>query len=153
MMSSTNVDLLRQLQFDGADFVELFEGGPADLPPDALSVLAPDFEVRFVPASVGERPSYRGLEGFLEGWQDWLTPWASYHLEVEDFIEVGDDTVVTLARVHAKTERDGVAVEHAPAAVWTFEGGKVVRIEFYLEREEAFEAAGLDPSRRERSAS
>jgi ketosteroid isomerase-like protein len=150
-MSSPNVELLKELQFDGADFVELMETGPAELPTEALAVLAPDFEVRFVPASIGENPSYRGLEGFLEGWRDWLAPWASYHLEVEDFIEVGDDMVVTLARVHAKTQRDGVAVEHAPAAVWTFEGGKVVRVEFYLNREEAFEAAGLDASSRERS--
>jgi ketosteroid isomerase-like protein len=149
---SENVELLKTIQFDGADFVELFQGDPGELPADALAVLAPDLEVRFVPMSLGERPTYRGLVGLIEGWRDWLTPWETYYLEVEDFIDEGDDVVVTLARVRARTSRDGVAVEHAPAAVWIFENGKVVSVHFYLDRDEAFEAARVERSSRERSA-
>jgi ketosteroid isomerase-like protein len=151
-MPSENMELLKTIQFDGADFVQLFQADPGELPADAIAVLAPDLEVRFVPMSPGERPSYHGVEGLIEGWRDWLTPWETYFLEVEDFIDEGDDVIVTLARVRARTGRDGVAVEHSPAAVWTFENGKVVRVQFYLDRGEAFEAARLERSSRERSA-
>jgi ketosteroid isomerase-like protein len=50
---------------------------------------------------------------------------------------------VSLARVMAQTARDGVAVEHRPAAVWSLQDHEIVRVQFYLDREEAFEAHGL----------
>jgi ketosteroid isomerase-like protein len=78
----------------------------------------------------------------VEGWRDWLTPWASYRIDAEDFIDAGDEVVV-FARIKARTARDGVLVEHSPAAVWTIREGKVAGIRFLLERSEALEAAGL----------
>ena len=78
----------------------------------------------------------------LEGWRDWLAPYESYRVYSEDFLEAGDD-VVALNRILAKTRRDGVVIEHFPAAVWTIEDGKVVRIRFFLERDAALAAAGI----------
>ena len=69
-------------------------------------------------------------------------PWESYYIEAEEFIDAGEE-VVTLTRVLAQTTRDSVAVEHRPAAVWSLRQGKIVRVRFYLERDEALEAAGL----------
>jgi ketosteroid isomerase-like protein len=89
--------------------------------------------------------SYRGIEGLIEGWRDWLTPWESYRLEVEEFIDAGDQ-VLELVRVRARTSRHGVDVEHRPAAVWTVEDGVVVAVHFFLERPEAFGFAGLTPT-------
>src|SRR5439155_7121300 len=83
-----------------------------------------------------------GLHGFADAWREWLEPWDSYYVEVEEFIDVGDE-VVSLVRVSARTTRDGVAIEHRPAAVWSVREGKVARVRFYLHRPEALEAAGL----------
>jgi hypothetical protein len=85
---------------------------------------------------------YRGLAGMIEGWRDWLSPWASYRIDAEGFLDAGDDVVI-LVHVRAKTSRDGVVMEHSPAAVWTVEGGRVGRIRFFLERQAALEAVGL----------
>ena len=80
-----------------------------------------------------------------EGWRDWLEAYETYWLEVEDFIDAGDEKVLMPARVQARTRRDGVLVEHAPAAVCVLRDGRITRITFYLDRAEAFEAVGLEP--------
>ena len=85
----------------------------------------------------------RGIEGLIEGWRDWLIPWESYVITVEDFVEAGSN-VVMLARIRARTSRDGVELEHKPAAVWTVTDGKVTAVTFFLERDEALEFAGID---------
>ena len=93
--------------------------------------------------SGGPGLGFRGIEGLIEGWRDWLTPWESYVITVEDFVEAGDN-VVMLARIRARTSRDGVVLEHKPAAVWTVADGKVSAVTFFLERDEALEFAGID---------
>jgi ketosteroid isomerase-like protein len=145
-MSRENVDLVKRLQPAGDDIVErLSEPGPhagffaTDAPLDAL---ADDFEIEFLAAGAAEPLRYRGMEAAIEGWRDWLTPWASYRVDSEAILDAGEEVVV-LARVEARTSRDGVAVEHSPGAVWTIEDGKVTRIRFFLERAGALEAAGL----------
>jgi ketosteroid isomerase-like protein len=104
---------------------------------------AEDLDVSFV-ARLGQEPrgDYAGLDGFVEGWRDWLTPWASYVAEAEDFIDAGDSVVVFI-RVHARTSHDDVGMEHQPAALWTVKDGRVVAIGMYLERGDALAAAGL----------
>jgi ketosteroid isomerase-like protein len=145
-MSRENVELVKSLQPSEVDLVERLaeaDGGEDFLAPGAaFEIFAEDLDVQFIAASSAQQPQYRGGEGVLEGWRDWLSPWASYRLEAEDFLDGGDEVVV-LVRVRARTVHDGVDIEHAPAAVWTFEDGKVVRIRFFLEREEALKAVGL----------
>jgi ketosteroid isomerase-like protein len=118
-VSEENLEIVRSLQPSGVDLVEV-AGESAGLP----------------------TMSYRGVQGFIEGWRVWLAAWDSYRIETEDFVDDGDKVVVPV-RVHARTRRDPVEMEHAPAAVWTLARGKVVRIELYLNRAEALKAAGL----------
>lgn len=145
-MSRENVDLVKALQPARVDLVEgLAEadaGGDFLTPNAPADSFADDFEVEWVASSSTQRPHYRGLAGMIEGWRDWLTPWASYRIDAEDFLDAGDEVVV-LVHVRAKTSRDGVVMEHSPAAVWTIEDGKVIRIRFFLERDIALVAAGL----------
>jgi ketosteroid isomerase-like protein len=145
-MSAENVELVRSLQPTDVDLVELF-GGEATA--TALTagnnpgIVSPDAAIEFVAAEPGlSRPQYRGVEGLIEGWRDWLEGWDSYVLRVEELLDAGGQ-VVALVRIKARTTRDGVEVEHAPAAVWTIEDGTVVGLTFYLNREQALAAAGL----------
>ena len=145
-MSSQNVELVRSFLPDEIDLVEVmrsedpiaaFIGAPT-------GTVAPDVEVVFEAAGAGgPAPSYQGLEGLIEGWREWLTPWHSYHITFEDLIDAGDDVVVP-ATVTARTERHGVEVEHRPSSVWTVRDGKVVAVHFFLERAEALRFAGID---------
>ena len=88
-------------------------------------------------------PTFHGITGLVAGWRDWLEPYESYWLEVEDFIDAGGDRVVVPARGRARTRRDRVLVEHSPAAVFTIRSGKLARVSFHLDRGQALAAVGL----------
>jgi hypothetical protein len=125
----------------------LFRGGSGvEEVPEELDITAigSDADIRFVAQEAGPVQDRHliGLEGLIEGWRDWLEPWASYRMELEEVIDAGD-RVLSLIHVTAKTSHDGVEVEHRPAAVWAVEGGVVVAVTFYLDRDQALEAAGL----------
>jgi ketosteroid isomerase-like protein len=143
-MSRENVEFVKILQPSGVDLVEIFAEGvnefPDDVDPEAF---VSDFESRVFPGVPGmEQPLARGVDGLVAMWREWLTPWASFRLDAERFIDAGDDVVV-FARVQSRTARDDVLVEHSPTAVWSIRDGKVVSIHFYLDRAEALEAVGL----------
>jgi ketosteroid isomerase-like protein len=143
-MSAANVELVKSVMPSETDLVQVLASDvPAATFLGDVSAVDPNIEVEFAGSVSGaQASSYRGTEGLVEGWRDWLTPWQSYRFEVEDFIDAGD-RVLTLVRVRATTSRHGVELEHSPAVVWTVEQGMVVAVHFFLERPEAFEFAGL----------
>jgi ketosteroid isomerase-like protein len=145
-MSAENVELIRATFPQEIDIAEIFASDdPVRGFIGNVGAVAEDLEVEFggsASGALGQR--YQGLEGLVAGWRDWLTPWESYLLEVEDVLDAGDQ-VVTLVRVRAKTSRHGVEVEHRPAAVWTLRDGKLTAVRFFLERTEALAFAGLPP--------
>jgi ketosteroid isomerase-like protein len=126
---------------EGVDLAAITKSGNLA---DALNVtaMAPDMEVAFITPAVGST-EYRGLEGFLEGWADWMDPWASFQVRVEEFLDAGD-CVVVLVTLTGQTEHDGVRIEQPAAAVLTVKDGLIRRVEFHLDRREALAAAGLD---------
>ncbi len=129
------IDLVEVLNSD--DPITGFTGTPT-------GAVAADVEVIFEPSSTGgPRLTYDGLAGLVEGWRDWLLPWHSYHVKIEEFIDAGDQVVVPVL-VRARTERHGVEMEHRPASVWRVQDGKVVAVHFFLDQGEAARFAGLD---------
>ncbi len=145
-MSRENLEVVERVQVSGIDMVDLFRSSAApDLSETGIDVTMfdSDCQTEFI-ASLGSiEPSTRGLEGFAEAWRDWLEPWETYFVELEEFIDAGDE-VVSLVHVRAQTARDEVPVEHRPAAIWSVRAGRITRVRFYLEREQALEAAGLE---------
>ena len=146
-MSQQNVEIVRGIQPAGAiDLVELFEGLDSRVGPEGIDIgaIGNEADIRFVALGAGPLQDRRltGAEGMIEGWRDWLEPWASYVMETEDVIDA-DQNVVSLIRVKAKTSHDGVEIEHSPAALWTIEKDTVVAVTFYLDRDQALAAAGL----------
>ena len=66
---------------------------------------------------------------------------------IEDLIDAGDSVVVRI-RTHYSGEQSGVEGNLVSSQVVTFRKGKVILIEFFLDHQQALEAAGLseDPS-------
>ena len=64
-------------------------------------------------------------------------------MEPEDLIEVGEDRVVVLLRLHMRGKGSGVAVEAQTINVWTVRDGKAVRPAVHNDKAEALEAVGL----------
>jgi ketosteroid isomerase-like protein len=86
--------------------------------------------------------TYEGLDGLRAAWTDWLGTFARIRFEFEDIQQVGEN-VVTLGRQIGTTRHGGVDIEQPSAAVWKFRDGRIVRIEFHLDREAAFRSAEI----------
>lgn len=110
-------------------------------------VAGPELEIVMVaPDYVGPRGrlTYEGPDGFLEAWREWVDAYDSYTIEVDGITEGTEGRVLTLGRQRGTTRTSGVEVTELAAAVWTVRDGKLVRVEFHLDRDTARRAAGLD---------
>jgi ketosteroid isomerase-like protein len=101
----------------------------------------PDFEC--VRPGLPDGKTYIGLNGLRDTWQDWLAPWTTYRVDIEDTIDLGD-RVLVLAHVFGRLEGSQAEVENTVATVWTVRDGSITRGEFYLDRAEALKAVGLE---------
>ena len=88
------------------------------------------------------RNPYRGVAGVTEWLADFAAAWDHYELEVERLIDAGD-RVVSLFRIRAVGAGSGVAVERGDGMVWIFRDGKLVRLDYFNDQDQALEAAGL----------
>jgi ketosteroid isomerase-like protein len=86
---------------------------------------------------------YAGVDGFRQLWLDWLEPWESYHVEVDEMIDAGD-MVVCLIRDRGRRSDVDAEVEIRASSVWEIRDGRIVKVAFYTDRAAALEAAGLD---------
>jgi ketosteroid isomerase-like protein len=71
-----------------------------------------------------------------------LEAWEERRLEPEEFIDAGDDVVVLLHE-YRRGKGSGVELETETAVVVTVSGGRVVRIQGYMDRDAALAAVGL----------
>jgi SnoaL-like domain len=146
-VSSENVELARRIAelMAPEEFVAGFrDDETVRATSTALGPLVdPELTIEMVgPEYVRQRLTYEGIDGYIEAWQDWLTPYESYRAETEEFIDAGDK-VVLLVRQLGQTKTGSVPIEAHSAVVFTFRAGKLARLEFYLDRDRAMKAAGL----------
>jgi ketosteroid isomerase-like protein len=85
---------------------------------------------------------YRGLEGVRAWMLDLYSAWERMELDCEELIDVGDDQVISVLRVHGWGRLSGIEVEYHPAGIWTLRDGTVRRVVWFASREEALAAAG-----------
>ena len=130
-MAQDNVEIVRGIyeRWGRGDFradAELFD-------PWAVLVLRKEFP---------DAGAYLGLEGISKYMRGFLESWDDAVIEGEEVIAAGDSVVV---RVHqqAAGKQSGTPVDMRYFQVWTFRGGRVIRLESFSAREEALRAAGL----------
>ncbi len=141
-MSRENVELAKVVYAEGTDLCRLVrdEDRFARVREAVGPLLADDFECVFV--FPGETRTDAGLEGFRNNWLDWLEPWATYRVGIDELIDLGE-RVVVLDRDRGRREDLDEEVEMVGATILTFKEGKVARWEFYVDRARALEAVGL----------
>ncbi len=71
-----------------------------------------------------------------------LEAWEERRLEPEEFVDAGDDVVVLLHE-YRRGKGSGVELETETAVVVTVSGGRVARIQGYMNRDAALAAVGL----------
>jgi uncharacterized protein len=130
-MSQENVEVVRRI-FDGWATGD-FGAGLTDLDPDVVFVVRHPFP---------EAVETVGPDGIRDYMRRFLENWETYAVEARDLQAVGA-TVVADAVQHGEGKASGIEMEQPFFMVFSFLGGKIVRIESILNRDEALEAAGL----------
>jgi ketosteroid isomerase-like protein len=100
----------------------------------------PDYVTMMVSGS--QTFDYSGPEGFEEAWTDWLSPYESFRVELDEVIRLEDKLVFAVRQI-VTTRHSSVEVETPSAAVWWFEEGQIRQAAFYLDRQAGLKAAGL----------
>ena len=142
-MSPRNVELIEALiptaDTDVAPLFRderLFEASKQALAP----LLHPDFESVAVWQG---GTTYAGVEGFREMWLDWLQPWATYYVEVEEVIDAGD-RVVVLVRDRGRRHEMEAEVGLVSGSVWEVRDGRIARVQFCGDRGERLQRRGSE---------
>jgi ketosteroid isomerase-like protein len=86
---------------------------------------------------------YRGYVGLRRWHLGLIDTWEYIRMEVEDLIDVDNDTIFGLVVLDGRGRVTGVDVHQDIAHLHTLRAGKVARIVTYTDRAEALEALGL----------
>ena len=127
-MSQENVEIVRQ-SFRGWD-----EQGPKGF------LLAFHEDVEYFPME--DRGLVRGHDGFLRYFEAWLDTWEDYRHRLIEVLDSGERVVVGIS-MEARGGSSGVEVAMEFWQVWLFRGNRASRIDEFVDRAEALEAAGV----------
>ncbi len=100
----------------------------------------PEYVTLMVSEAVSQ--DYAGPQGFKEAWEDWVSPYESFRVELDEVIRLEDKLVFTVRQI-VTTRHSSVAVETPSAAVWWMEDGQIRQAAFYLDRQAGLRAAGI----------
>ena len=106
-----------------------------------LETFHPEAEWHASGAFLGLETAYYGRDGLRSFWQQFRAGWEEIFLDVEEFIDRGEQVIV-LFRFRA-TGRDGIQVQRPQAICDTVQDGRVVRAENFTGWDQALEAVGL----------
>ena len=102
-----------------------------------------DEDVEIYDHDTPDQGVYRGHAGVASWLEEWGAAWAAWSIEPEEFIDAGDSVVVFI-RMKTQGRGSGVEVERRDAQVWQLRGGKVVRGDYYNDRQQALKSVGLE---------
>src|SRR5918994_1972082 len=131
-MSQENVEVLRRS----------FEAWNRNDWETLMACHAPDV-VAVPPAEWPEAETGTSRETLRHQFERAKAPWEEERVEVDEIRDLGDDRVLALYRWIARGRGSHVEVEHPVATLNTLRGGRIVRIEYFLDQSKALEAAGL----------
>ncbi len=132
-MSEENVDIVRDI-YDAA--------GRRDA--DALFALYdPKVELDASRLGLADLDVYHGHDGLRRLFREFSETWGEIEYSYEELIDAGDDQVISVVTRHARGRASGADVQHPFALLWTLRNGRVVRVVWYLSREDALAAAGV----------
>ena len=87
--------------------------------------------------------TYRGHAGVSDYIADMTATWEDFRLEIEEFIPVGDEKLVVIARVKGMARGSDFPLDERTFGAYEFRNEKAFRVEWFPSRAEALTAAGL----------
>ena len=131
-------DLLSTFRAVYEQSAEAFNRGDLDT---ALGGLAEDFEWH-APSEDADHTVYTG-PAEVRGWfEEMRSVFDQWHIELQDFEQLGDSTLLVHHFISGTSRGAGVPVEVHTYEVWEFEGMQPFRARQFLSREAAVAAAG-----------
>ncbi|MGI9020736.1 MAG: nuclear transport factor 2 family protein [Solirubrobacterales bacterium] len=88
--------------------------------------------------------TFRGIDGFQRGWEDYASAFERVRAELYEIRESPEHLVVLVNQV-AVTRHGGVEMTQPSAIVFAFEGDRIFGVEFHLDHAAALRAGGLEP--------
>jgi ketosteroid isomerase-like protein len=130
---SENVEIVRRMN-------ERFAAGDRE---SWREVIHPDVVWDMSRSSMpGQAHVYRGHEGVVRFFRDWLGTWQDYGFEERELIDAGDSVVVVF-REHGRGKGSGIEIEQEFFGVWDLRDGRIVRFRAFDSKAEALAAVGL----------
>jgi ketosteroid isomerase-like protein len=114
---------------------------------DMLDLVHPDVVIDFRQA-FGPAHSWYGAQGVRMLIDEWAEAWGNFHLEAQQFIEVGDAIVVPVRYSRAGLSAGHDAEEEELTHVYRFRGGLVVEWRVFRDVRDAFAVAERSGSAR-----
>jgi ketosteroid isomerase-like protein len=92
---------------------------------------------------VPDAGDYRGREGFVRWMTQMEEAWPEMEFTVDDVLDAGDQ-VILLLRFTGTGRRSGVTLTREDAIVYELRDGKVVRLDYFNDRDQALAFAGVE---------
>lgn len=107
-----------------------------------MELFAPDIEL--VMNATPDPATYLGTDAVQEFMRDFLRQWTRYTIEARELLS-SNDKVLVVGMQHAVATTTGIELELETNTVWTFRDGRVARMLWTLDRDEALAEADLHP--------
>jgi hypothetical protein len=95
------------------------------------------------PRDGDDRPYAVGLDGMVAAYRDWLSAFERWVVTPVDYLDLGEGRVLIDVEIEMRSKTAGVEVTTEGSNLLTIRDGKLTRLESFLSRAEAREAAGL----------
>jgi ketosteroid isomerase-like protein len=132
LVSTDNVEIVRHMH-------EAWSNGDLDA---ARRAMHPNIEWHEPPEQPGGRSVYRGYAEVEESIRNWVGTWNEFRYELLELIDAGEK-VLSVGRQTGRGKGSGVEVTSDLLHLWTLRDGRVVEMRMFMDRAEAFRAAGL----------
>jgi ketosteroid isomerase-like protein len=86
---------------------------------------------------------YRGREERVRFQQRWAAEWGDFKFAPEELVDLGDGRLFVSGRIVGSGLTSGAGFDSDWSVLWTFSAGWVIREQFFFNRAEGLEAAGL----------
>jgi ketosteroid isomerase-like protein len=96
------------------------------------------------PPEVPDGGTHVGVDAVRESWQNYLDALEEWKLEPLEFLS-GKDEILVHSKVNGVARHTGIPIDLDLFQVWTARDGLLVRMRAFLDREQALEAAGMEP--------
>ena len=107
----------------------------------------PQVEVSLVTPGTGGptimEQEFSGIDGLRAGWREWMEPWEEFRVGVEDVVDAGNGFVLVLGEATGRTRGTGAEVPQEVAVLCHVDAGRIDRLGFYLDQQQAKREAGL----------